>query len=164
MEAFELCPEAHEGDNPSNDALERYAKLRVRIATQVQAMADAEQRMGYAVGIRRLLGNEPPVPVRLAATLLLAKSLTDALRSVDSVGDLCDYSVGTTSPTDSLTVRQAFARDGVLRAHTVFGMGRTLDRCCRVSLTEKALCVALALPPEQAMEFDVFGETRGWRE
>jgi hypothetical protein len=158
MERCELCVE---NVNPPNKAnLLEYSVLLKKVGELGQEMSRYEQQTDGKIGVLALLGAEPPQPIRLALSLLLARSLCDSVSDrVNTVGELAEFSVGTQSPDVLLSVRQAFSRGGCLRPHCELLMRATLDQC-RVSLAERAFAVMLALPKLEAMEFEILNAGR----
>ena len=78
VERVELCCEQVE--KPEEEALERYAKLRVRISNLTQMIRQIEERAKGTIGVLALLnGVEPEPPVRIAACLLLARAIADSV-------------------------------------------------------------------------------------
>jgi hypothetical protein len=153
LERCDLCVE--NVNPPSKASLVEFSVLMKKVGEFAQEMARQEQESGNKIGVLALLGAEPPPPIRLALSLLLARSLCDSVSDrVSTVGEIAEFSVGTQSPDDMLAVRQAFARHGVLRPHSELVMRGTLDQS-RVSLAERAFAVMLALPKVEAMEFDI---------
>jgi len=159
MERVELCCEGN--PEPEKDALERYARLRVRISTISNEIQGIEEKAEKKIGVLALLGEEPEIPIHVACSLLLARTISDIGRP-RTVGELADYSVGTQSPSDFLAIRQSFSRSGILRPYcSVVIRETTLDEMY-ISLTERSVCKMLALPESDALEFEIAAE-RGRR-
>jgi len=155
LERVELCPEGN--PEPDTAALEKYSKLRIKIASLTQEIRLFEEK-NAGFGVCALLGQEPEIPVRIACSLLLAKSISDSVSRIRTVSEVCDYSVGSQNPMDTLSIRQSFARSGILRPHcSVVIREVTLDEMY-VTLKEKSICRMLNLPESDALEFEIMAE------
>jgi hypothetical protein len=153
LEGGSLCVETDvEADR---EDVERYAKIRTRLAGAAQKMADIEKQSDGQLGLAALdIPNEPEY--RTAVALLLASGASDEVRRrADTVGELAALAVPQNVDAPAfLRVREAFAEDGVLRPLVTADTRRAENLSeTRIVITERAWRTGMGLGDEET-EFD----------
>ncbi len=142
------------------------------INTQISRFCEKQRKMEAdgGIGVACLFGHDVPDSIRVTLNLLIANAFVDSLRrSVSTVSELAELAV-VRDPKGLFEVRDAFAKNGVLRPHVNLNVGRHIGELELPALKEKSLRILLALPLDAAAEFEsiesgaqAITELRKWR-
>jgi len=133
----------------SNKAVTKITRLIAEVCNRARAI---EQRSRGTIGVPTLFDADVPNAIRVALSILVGKSFSGSWQhELRYVGTLLLPSAGS-DINDTLTVRESFRKNGLLRPHVLCDSGRTLEEFKNLTMVEKSFRKFLALEPDMECE------------
>ena len=128
------------------------AKIGRDVAEACNRTRAIEQRSKGLIGVPTLFSTDVPNAIRVALSILVGKSFSGSWQhECRHVGTLLLPSAGA-DINDTLVVREAFRRNGLLRPHILCEPGRTIEEIGNLAMSERSFRKFLALEPDSECE------------
>ena len=133
----------------SNKAIIKITRMIADVCNRARAI---EQRSKSMIGVPTLFEADVPNAIRVALAILVGKSFSGSWQhECRYVGTMLLPSAGG-DINDTLTVREAFRRNGLLRPHILCEPGRTIEEIGNLAMNERSFRRFLALEPDSECE------------